>query len=251
NQDVLGPIVAGYFQDDWKVSRKLTVNVGLRYDLFFPRTEADNQLNYFDREVVSPLAARTGLNLHGGLVYVGQNGQGPRQVPFDFNNFSPRVGFAYSLNDATVIRSGFAIMYPTQGYGVGTTNIGIQGFDSQSSWVAATNGLSPTTSFGSAFQTGLQPPTKGADGLLTNIGQNVPTIYRPDGAVSAYSEQWHFSLQRTIARNSTLEVSYLGNRGLHLPTANFQLNTLTKDQMALGSKLTALVPNPFLGIIQT
>src|SRR4029453_14089277 len=98
----------------------------------------------------------------------------------------PRVGLAYSLNESTVLRSGFAIMYPTQGYGVGTSNIGIQGFDSQSQWVAATNGLSPTTSWASAFQGGLQPPTKGADGLLTNVGQNIPTIFRPDGAVSAY-----------------------------------------------------------------
>src|SRR5581483_2982733 len=136
NQDVSGPIAAGYFQDDWKVSRKLTLNLGLRYDLYFPRTEASNQLNYFDRDVVSPLAARTGLDLHGGLKYVAQNGEGRRQVPFDFNNFSPRLGLAYSVNESTVLRAGFAILYPTQAYGVGTTNIGIQGFDSQSQWVA-------------------------------------------------------------------------------------------------------------------
>jgi hypothetical protein len=251
NLDVLGPIAAGYFQDDWKVSRKLTLNLGLRYDLFFPRTEADNQLNYFDREVVSPLAAQTGLDLHGGLVYVGQNGSSGRQVPLDCNNFSPRIGLAYSLNQATVLRGGFAIMYPTQGYGVVNSNAGFQGFDSASSWVAATNGLSPTTSLASAFATGLEPPIKAANGLLTNIGQTVRTIMRPDGAVSTYTEQWNISVQRTLARNTRLEVSYLGNRGLHLLASNFQFNTLTTQQMALGSQLTALVTNPFYGIIQS
>jgi hypothetical protein len=249
--DVFGPIIAGYVQDDWKVSRRLTLNLGLRYDLFLPRTEADNKLNYFDTAVVSPLASQTGLNLHGGLVYVGQNGRGPRQVPIDFNNFSPRFGFAYSLSESTVLRGGFAIMYPTQSYGaVGNNTAGFQGFDSLSQWVAATNGLSPTTSLDSAFEAGLLPPSKSANGLLTNVGQNVATAIRPFANGSTYTEQWHFSVQRTLMRDTKVEVSYLGNRGLDLPIPNLQLDTLTRQQLALGSQLTALVPNPFYGLIQ-
>lgn len=87
---------AFYIQDDWRATRKLTLNLGLRYDLDTPRTERYNRMNYFDPFVPSPLAKPAGLpDLRGGLVFVGVNGVGPYQYNWDRNNLAPRFGFAY------------------------------------------------------------------------------------------------------------------------------------------------------------
>lgn len=248
--DVGAPSYAGYFQDDWKVTRRLTLNLGIRYDLFEPRTESHNRLNYFNATAQNPLSAATGLNLIGDLQFVGQNGAASTQVPVDYNNFSPRLGVAYSLNDKTVLRTGYAIMYPSQNYGINVSNAGFQGFDALSQWVSDANGLKNGSPLSSAFQTGLQNPTNGSLGGLTNIGQAISTTSPQYSAVSTYTEEWNFSIQRTLLRNTVLEVSYLGNRGIHLQIyPGYQLDTLSPADIALGSQLTKLVPNPFYGLI--
>jgi hypothetical protein len=250
--DVSAPTIAGYVQDDWKVTRRLTVNLGLRYDLFFPRTEAQNRLNYFNAMAPNPLAAATGLNLLGELQFVNQKGAAGTQVPVDYNNFSPRLGLVYAINDKTVLRTGFALVYPPQNYGINVSNAGFQGFESLSQWVSDANSLKPTSPLSTAFQSGLQNPTNGSLGGLTNIGQAISTTSPQYSAVSTYTEQWNFSIQRTLIRNTVLEVSYLGNRGLHLPIyPGYQLDTLPPADMALGTQLTRLVPNPFYGLIQS
>ena len=102
-----------YFQDDWRVSKKLTFNLGLRYDLDTPRTERYNRMNYFDPAIASPLARAcpdTG-NLKGGLVFVGVNGRPRTQYIKDTNNLAPRIGFAYQATPKTVIRGGWGNIF--------------------------------------------------------------------------------------------------------------------------------------------
>ena len=86
-----------YMQDDWRVTRRLTLNLGVRYDLDSPRTERFDRINYFDPDAKSPLAALVPAlpDLRGGLVFVGEDGRPRSQYKWDTNNIAPRIGFAY------------------------------------------------------------------------------------------------------------------------------------------------------------
>ena len=104
-------------QDDWRVSKKLTLNLGIRYDIDTPRTERYDRMNYFDPTLASPLASRVPAypNLKGGLVFVGVDGNPRTQYIQDKNNFAPRIGFAYQLNSKTAIRGGWGnVIYETR-----------------------------------------------------------------------------------------------------------------------------------------
>ncbi|MCL5744221.1 MAG: TonB-dependent receptor [Acidobacteria bacterium] len=109
-----------YLQNDIRVSRKLTVNLGVRYDVETGRKERFNQLSYFDFDAPSPLASKVGIpNLHGGLRFV--DAKNPRQFDTDWNNFAPRVGIAYSADSRTVVRAGYGLFYlPYVGMAVGS-----------------------------------------------------------------------------------------------------------------------------------
>jgi outer membrane receptor protein involved in Fe transport len=122
----------GYLQDDWKVTPKLTLNLGLRYEYESPRTDRYNQLDTFNYNLASPLQV-PGLNLKGALAFVGVNGASRFQGNPDRNNVGPRVGFAYRLGSNTVLRGGGGIFYAsTTGVGTGSAGFGSTGFTAQS-----------------------------------------------------------------------------------------------------------------------
>ena len=101
--------IAGYAQDAFRASKKLTVNVGLRYDLTMPETERNNELSWLDPNVAYPSTVPGYPILHGGLMFAGP-GERSALNP-DYKEFSPRIGLAYTLNDKTVIRTGYGIYY--------------------------------------------------------------------------------------------------------------------------------------------
>src|ERR1022692_1638055 len=129
-----------YFQDDWKISRKLTLNLGIRYDVDIPRTERYNRLSYFDITAPSPLQGQVAAsavcpncgNLKGAMEFVGTPGSayGRHQAPTDMNNFAPRIGFAYNIFPKTVIRGAYGILYaPSMLQAAGTSGTsGTEGF---------------------------------------------------------------------------------------------------------------------------
>src|SRR6185436_7519488 len=102
---------AVYFQDDWKVTSKLTLNLGLRWEVETGPTERFNRIATIDPQVASPLAQATGLPLRGGLEFRGM-GNAPRsRYKTDANNLGPRFGVAYSVNPSTVLRGGFGVFF--------------------------------------------------------------------------------------------------------------------------------------------
>ncbi|MBI4909050.1 MAG: carboxypeptidase regulatory-like domain-containing protein [Acidobacteria bacterium] len=240
-----------YFSDDWKVTNKLTLNLGLRYELEIPRHERYNRVNVFDPFVTSPLASRAGLpNLKGGLVFAGVNGESAQQFPADTNNWAPRFGFAYQARRDTVIRGGAGIFYSPSYRAAGGT-VGNFGYRSDTQFIGSANGLTPTNYLRNPFPDGFVPVVGSALGLSTAVGSTISASLKNDSTV-AYSENWSFNVQHQLKGDLLVEAGYVGSHGLHLTqtgegTAN--LNLLTREQLALGTQLQQQVSNPFFGVI--
>jgi hypothetical protein len=242
-----------YFQDDWRVTRKLTVNLGLRYDLDTPRTERFNRMNYFDPSAVSPLAAQVSAfpNLKGGLVFVGINGQPRTQYIMDTNNLAPRIGFAYQVDKNTVVRGGFGNIFAIslqQAHGT----VGPYGFRSETPWVSTVDGITPNYLLSNPFPGGFSTLPGSSQGLLTQVGANIQAPVRE--TLTPHTLQWNLNIQRNLPAGIVLEVAYVGTRGQQLSRndeSGLSLNQLDPKNMALGSQLNQMVANPFYGIVKT
>jgi hypothetical protein len=243
-----------FLQDDWKVSRRLTLNLGLRYDLDIPRTERYNRMETFNPTIPSPvLAAQTGIaGLSGGTIFVGVNGASRRQFDPQYRNFDPRFGFAYQATAKTVIRGGYGIFYAPS-LRTANATIGSQGFSATTNYNSSPNGLTQSFYLSNPFPTGLNHPVGSSQGLLTGLGSSFSNPLTGDNNVP-YMENWDFNIQRQLPGNILIDAAYVGSHGVNLNKAGegqWNLNQLTPANMALGSKLQQSVANPFSGIITT
>lgn len=235
-----------YLQDAWKVSPKLTLNMGFRWEMEVPRTERFNQLTNFDFNATPPLTA-PGLNLHGSLSFVGVDGVPRYQTQLDKNNFSPRLGIAYQLNDRIVIRTGAGIFYAsTTGIGGAPGSQGISGFQTSTSMVTSLDGITPYDTLSNPYPQGFLKATGSSLGGATLLGQSVSFFDR--GNVTPYSAQWNFNIQSQLPGSVLLETGYVGTRGLKM-SSNQTLNQLPDEVLSLGDGLRRTVPNPFQGQI--
>lgn len=244
--------LAGYAQDDWRVTSKLTLNLGVRYDFDTPRTERYNRMNYFDPTARSPLADRVAAfpDLRGGLVFVGVDGNSRWQFAPDKNNIAPRLGAAYLLNDKTVIRAGYAHVFgPSAQAAQGT--IGPFGFRTENLWVSTVDGITPYNLLRNPYPAGFTPSPGSSEGLLTAVGGGIQAVLR-NQTPTPWNRQWNVTIQREIPWNTTVEMAYVGTQGFDLSTngeSGRNLNQLDPGYMALGSQLTQQVDNPFYGIV--
>ena len=244
--------LAEYLQDDWRISQKLTLNLGVRYELETPRTERYNRMSYLDLTAASPLAGKVGIpNLDAGLVFVGQNGVGRHQYDWELHKIAPRLGFAYQFDSKTVLRGGAAQIYGPSPQGANGT-VGPYGYRVSNTWLSSIDGITPYQSFSNPFPQGFQDPPGYSQGLLTGAGG--PIQGPLPNAVTPYTLQWNLNVQRSLPGAVTLQVGYVGNRGLQLQRDNetgFDLNQLSPVYMSLGSHLNDLVNNPFYGIVNS
>jgi hypothetical protein len=241
-----------YIQDDWRITPQLTLNLGLRYELEDPRTERENRLDWFDFNVLSPLNDQVaGLGpLRGGLRFAGVDGNPIRHFDTDKNNFAPRFGFAYQLQQQTVVRGGYGIFFGSGSIGAGGWNIASQGYAPSTTFVGSLDGLRPITTLSNPFPEGFSQPVGNSLGLLSLVGENVPRVYDRNAPLP-YNQQWNFSIQRQFG-SVLVETAYLGSRGIYLGDgAGHDINQLLPQTLALGTALQQLVPNPFYGIITT
>jgi hypothetical protein len=258
---VLPPILTSskYFalfvQDQWKVTPKLTLEAGLRWDGETPRHERHNQLSFWDFNTPSPLAALVPSlpNLRGGLRFVGVDA--PAQFRTYWHNFGPRISVAYAPAANLAVRAGYGLFYPAfVGSAIGGA-AGMNGFQSTSSWVSSLNGVTPANYLSNAFPQGLSLPTGSALGLLANVGLSI-TANR-DGAQDpnnrpSYVQQWNLSLQRQVGPGILLEAAYVGSKGTRIyDPAGWDLNQLPVANASVGAALQQLVPNPFFGVIKS
>jgi hypothetical protein len=242
----------GYLQDDIRVNGKLTVNAGVRYEYETGMGEAENRLTIaFDPAAVNPLSTLTGLDLTGGLIYAGQNGAPTYQGDPSKKKLSPRAGFAWSVTPETVVRGGYGLYWSPWVYsGPGSSNYGQIGY-TQNNQIFHASDVIPTVSLDNPYPSGLAAPTGNTLGLFTGAGG--PIQYVSQDRKSPYVQQYSVEIQRELSADMALSVGYVGARGDDLgyggsSAAAININTLTRDQLALGSALTEQVPNPFYGV---
>jgi hypothetical protein len=230
-----------FLQDDWRASRKLTLNLGLRWDYESPISERFNQLNAgFDQTSPSPFRA-PGLQLKGGLLFVSQDNRLPYKR--DLNNFGPRVGVAYQLTEKTVLRGGYGLSYLPV-FNPGTAN----GYSVSTPFVASTdNNLTPANTLSNPYPAGLVQPVGSSQGLATLVGQGF-TFHDTDVKIPA-NHQFSFGIQREIPWSMVVDISYIGSRTYSLNTAK-GINEVSAADLAQGAAyLNAQVTNPFAGLL--
>lgn len=237
---------ATFVQADWKVTPKLTLNMGLRYDYETPRTDRYNQLSNFDFGA-TPAINGTGLNLKGALSFVGVNGVTRYQSNPDKNNIAPRLGFAWKAVDKTVIRAGVGLFYGTMmGVGGAGVNFGVSGFSAATNMVTSLDGVTPYRYLTNPYPEGLVAATGSKLGSATLLGQTLNLTDR--GNYVPYSAQWNFDIQRELPMSILFDIGYAGNRGIGFQQDR-SINTLPDSALSLGSALRTQVANPFYGKI--
>lgn len=233
-----------YVQDDFRVSGKLTVNVGLRLEHEPGLSEVNNgMLVNFDGTATNPLAANlTGISPKGVAVYAG-NGRTTVGNP-TFNKMGPRAGFAFKLDDKTVIRGGYGIFWAPQ-FAIGSP-IATVGYNQTTSPSASVdNNQTPALNLTNAFTSGILQPAGNSLGALTGIGQSFSLV--DPSAKSPYVQQYSLDVQRELPAGIATEIGFVGSKSTHLTTttANINLNALDPSLLAMGSALTQSVANPF------
>jgi Carboxypeptidase regulatory-like domain len=217
-----------FLHDDWKIKRKLTLNLGVRYEFEGATTERFNRnLLFFDPTVTNPIEAAakaayaaspmpelpvSSFNVKGGLVFADDRNRGFWDA--DKNNIQPRIGLALQINDKTVVRGGWGIFtVPAIIFGVNQS-----GFSQGTSILPSTDrGLTFQSSLFDPFPFGVDSPPGTSQGLQTFIGRTVGD-YVPRDLSNSQAQRWEFSLQRELPGNWLVEVSYVGNKGLDLTT---------------------------------
>ncbi len=242
--------LAEFLEDDWRVTPKLTLNLGLRYDLDTPRTERYNRTNYFNPTIPSPLSSAV-PGLTGGLVFVGVDGQSRHQYHIDGNNFAPRVGLAFTPMPGTVGHAGGAVVYgPSAQAAAGT--VGPYGFRVQNTWVSTLDGITPDNTLDNPFPQGFQPPPGASDGLATGAGGQIEGVLQ--NTPTPYAIQWDLDVQQSLAGGFTFDIAYVGNRGRKQQQSReggIDFDQLPLSALGLGSHLNDSVTNPFYGNITT
>ncbi|MBV9303814.1 MAG: TonB-dependent receptor [Acidobacteriaceae bacterium] len=243
---------AFYVQDDWKISPKLTVNLGLRYEWSTPYTERYNRIQFSD------FIGNSGITLPGLPLQSGPllgttifATPGRRNIPVDRNNFAPRLGFAYAPDSKTVIRGGAGIYY---GMNI-ATNFQYAGpaFSKSEPIRFSLDGYQTQyATLENPFPTGLQPPQGRKYGALANWGfaDTSDLDYETDRNAEIY--QWSFGVQRLLPGAIVVGADYSANRSTHLPWGSWGFtrnrNFISTDirSQYTSDELASLVPNPFL-----
>jgi len=238
-----------YAQDDWKLTRRLTLNLGLRYDFDVPRTERYNRLSWFDFNAPSPIAGKVPgyANLKGQFKFADSNTRSP--INGDYNNWQPRFGFAYALGDKTAVRGGYGLFYTVSRATIkGHTG---SGFSTDSSpEFSRDGGLTEYASLSNPYPNGLSRPPGSSLSAATFLGLGVGTETRPDS--NPQYQSWNFSVQRQLPGSGVAEVNYTGSKGTHLYFGGGveNQNRLDPSYWSLGrTALNTMVANPFYGII--
>lgn len=255
-----------FIQDDWRVTPKLLLTFGLRYEYEQPPTERYNRsIQGFDSVTPNPIESVVRENyaknpipeinpqefhVLGGLTFAGN----PRQFwRGDRNNFQPRIGFAYQLNPKTAIRGGFGIY--NELVGTSRQQALLTGFSGQTELVPSLdNGQNFIATLANPFPGGITRGAGAAGGLNTFLGQDIKFFNQR--LVSPYVQRWQVSVQRQIGESIIFELGYVGSKGIQLRTER-DLNAIPEQYFSRSSErdqaainfLSTNVTNPFYPLL--
>ncbi len=257
-----------FIHDDWRVSQKLTLNIGLRYEVEGALTERFNRsARGFDFNSPQPIQDQARANyarnptpeipvnqffVVGGLTFAGVDGEPRGLYKTPRNNFMPRFGFAYKLTEKTVVRGGYGVFFGFLGQRRG--DVFQTGFSTNTPLnVTLNNGLTFIETISNPFQTGLRPVPGASQGIQTFLGQTID-FFNPR-PLSPYMQRWQLGFQRELPGGFVAEISYVGNRGTHIEitrninaTPNQYLSTSTSRNQTRIDYLSQNLPNPFAGL---
>jgi hypothetical protein len=230
--------------DTWRATAKMTLNYGLRWDMFTPFREKYNRLSFFD-----PVGANPGAGGRPGRLAFAGSEYGAASFGAEFpeetwkKGFAPRLGLAYSVDSKTVVRAGYGVFFTQAFYPGWGGGISLDGFNlNQSFSTTGAGGVIPAFSIQNGFpQNFTRPPFISSD---FRNGQSI--LYRPvDANRRPYSQQWNLTIERELPQNFFVSVAYVGNKGTRLPSNLQPLNVLDPRNprvQALGTRLYDEVP---------
>jgi len=220
-----------YGQDTYKLTTRLTLNYGLRYDLDVPATEAQHRFSMVDPKLPNPGAG----NILGAYTYFGSgSGRNGKTRPQDVYRkaFGPRLGFAYSINDKTVLRGGYGIFYEPLKEGSFADQDSLGFFNRQT--------ISPTNGGPIQIDNGVTRifPNSGPFTPEGQNGSNGVIQVPANSGRPADIQSWNLDVQRQIATNLAISVAYVGSKGTHLPALNIIPNQVNPNFLSIGNDLT-------------
>jgi hypothetical protein len=235
-----------FIQDDWKITPRFTLNLGVRYELETPFHERYNRQSLrFDPAVALPITV-PGYNLKGGILFAGVGGN-PRTPPADKNNFGPRFGFAYNIANNTVIRGGFGIFFGPSAIDTSSAFGSIGAFNSVTPFVGSSDSFAtPNATLANPFPAGLVQPVGSSVGLLAQIGNSM--TFLDSSHLSPYSEQWQISVQRQLPSETLVEVAYTGMHSVKELESYSNFNEMPDSYLAQGTAGSVSINNPFFNI---
>ena len=253
---------AVFFNDDWHVTPKLTLNLGIRWEHAGPWTERYDRLTFFNPKQPNQVLSAAGINVLGNIDLVNSSGNDSYRsnIAPDWTQFAPRVGMAYQVTRQTVFHAGYGIFWlpndvawdyspnnnPINSYTTPVLSSIYTGvpacYPANCSTTAAVTGSGAYT-IANPFPGGIiAPPGRNPSyaQTLLGTGPNLPQLTNPYG----YAQQWNADLQQQLGSGLLIDVAYGGAKGSHLPISP-QIDQLPDQYLSLGNQLLQNVPNPY------
>jgi hypothetical protein len=236
---------SAFFQDDIRISPKLTINAGLRWEHETGLKERNNNLIVaFNPDALNSLSATVGVPVKGAVQFAGQNGRN-QTGNYYYNKLSPRLGLAYQINQKTTVRGGWGIFWaPSIGFSAPYTP---EGATSTTQPLTSNDGFNtPLVQLSNPFPGGLTKPAGTSNGDATGLGIGL-SIY-DSNAKGTYIQQFSFDVQRELPGSIAVSAAYVGSRSYHLMlgTPALNINQLSPKYFSMGAAaLSQSVPNPY------